>query len=233
MNGYPPSGTTSSPIPPMEKPATPMEKCLIRTAPESAATSSQQPQRHVSRIYSCSAPPIGPRPSAAAEFPHPQHQDRQPQAAISRRRLRLQRHHPHPDRKRIRHDHGRYLGPVRRRNRASTTLSSMDLSIIPTLLPGHRLWQRPGHQPSRLEDANFVTNHNKFAIWIQLTPPISPVGVIRSSRSQPKRCVERFRFDNCSFEERWRADLHRWRRPAADQFRVRELHVFQARQARA
>jgi len=39
-----------------------------------------------------------------------------------------------------------------------------------TLLAGHRIWRGVNAKHVRLEDVNFVANHNKFAIWIQSTP---------------------------------------------------------------
>ena len=53
----------------------------------------------------------------------------------------------------------------------------------------------------RLEDAHFVANHNKFAIWIQLTPAYF-TGRGYSAGARPSRgaALDDFRFVNCTFE---------------------------------
>ena len=51
----------------------------------------------------------------------------------------------------------------------------------------------------RLEDANFICNHNKFAIWIQMTPAYF-VGRGYPSRPSPNSPLDDFRFVNCTFE---------------------------------
>ncbi len=59
----------------------------------------------------------------------------------------------------------------------------------------------PAVKHLRLEDVNFIANHNKFAIWIQLTPAYfrgrgySPGA--KFSRNAP---MDDFRFVNCTFE---------------------------------
>ncbi len=53
----------------------------------------------------------------------------------------------------------------------------------------------------RLEDVHFVATHNKFAIWIQLTPAYF-TGRGYSSGARPSRgtVLDDFRFVNCTFE---------------------------------
>jgi hypothetical protein len=59
----------------------------------------------------------------------------------------------------------------------------------------------PAVKHLRLEDVNFVANHNKFAIWIQLTPAYF-TGRGYSAGSRPSRGtpLDDFRFVNCTFE---------------------------------
>jgi Pectate lyase superfamily protein len=53
----------------------------------------------------------------------------------------------------------------------------------------------------RLEDAHFIANHNKFAIWIQLTPAyFTGRGYSSGARFSPNAALDDFRFINCSFE---------------------------------
>jgi hypothetical protein len=53
----------------------------------------------------------------------------------------------------------------------------------------------------RLDDAHFVANHNKFAIWIQLTPAyFTGRGYSAGSRPSPGAALDDFRFLNCTFE---------------------------------
>ncbi|MGD0572351.1 MAG: glycosyl hydrolase family 28-related protein [Sedimentisphaerales bacterium] len=53
----------------------------------------------------------------------------------------------------------------------------------------------------RLEDAQFIANHNKFAIWIQLTPAyFTGRGYSSGARFSPNAALDDFRFINCSFE---------------------------------
>jgi hypothetical protein len=53
----------------------------------------------------------------------------------------------------------------------------------------------------RIEDAHFVANHNKFAIWIQLTPAyFTGRGYSSGSRPSKTALLDDFRFVNCSFE---------------------------------
>ena len=50
----------------------------------------------------------------------------------------------------------------------------------------------------RLEDVNFVANHNKFAIWIQSTPAyFVGRGYATGARGNP---LDDFQFVHCSFE---------------------------------
>jgi hypothetical protein len=56
----------------------------------------------------------------------------------------------------------------------------------------------PAAKHVRLEDVNFVANHNKFAIWIQSTPAyFVGRGYPTGARGNP---LDDFRFVNCSFE---------------------------------
>ncbi|MGA3182834.1 MAG: glycosyl hydrolase family 28-related protein [Verrucomicrobiota bacterium] len=56
----------------------------------------------------------------------------------------------------------------------------------------------PNAKHVRLEDVNFVANHNKFAIWIQSTPAyFVGRGYPTGARGNP---LDDFRFVNCSFE---------------------------------
>jgi Pectate lyase superfamily protein len=53
----------------------------------------------------------------------------------------------------------------------------------------------------RLEDAHFIANHNKFAIWIQLTPAyFTGRSYSPGARFSPNAALDDFRFVNCSFE---------------------------------
>ena len=53
----------------------------------------------------------------------------------------------------------------------------------------------------RIEDAHFVANHNKFAIWIQLTPAyFTGRGYSAGTRPSRNAALDDFRFVNCSFE---------------------------------
>jgi polygalacturonase len=59
----------------------------------------------------------------------------------------------------------------------------------------------PAVKRVRFEDVHFVSTHNKFAIWIQLTPAYF-TGRGYSSGSRPSRnaVLDDFRFVNCTFE---------------------------------
>jgi len=53
----------------------------------------------------------------------------------------------------------------------------------------------------RFEDVHFVTNHNKYAIWIQLTPAyFSGRGYSSGTKFSKNAVLDDFRFVNCSFE---------------------------------
>jgi len=53
----------------------------------------------------------------------------------------------------------------------------------------------------RLEDVNFVANHNKFAIWIQLTPAyFTGRGYSSGARFSRNAALDDFKFVNCTFE---------------------------------
>ena len=53
----------------------------------------------------------------------------------------------------------------------------------------------------RLEDVNFVANHNKFAIWIQSTPAyFTGRGYSAGAKPSPNAVLDDFRFVNCTFE---------------------------------
>jgi hypothetical protein len=53
----------------------------------------------------------------------------------------------------------------------------------------------------RLEDAHFVANHNKFAIWIQLTPAyFTGRGYSSGAKFSRNARLDDFRFVNCTFE---------------------------------
>ena len=53
----------------------------------------------------------------------------------------------------------------------------------------------------RFEDVNFIANHNKFAIWIQLTPAyFTGRGYSSGAKFSRKAALDDFRFVNCSFE---------------------------------
>ncbi len=53
----------------------------------------------------------------------------------------------------------------------------------------------------RLEDVHFVANHNKFAIWIQLTPAyFTGRGYSAGAKFSRNAPLDDFRFVNCTFE---------------------------------
>jgi hypothetical protein len=53
----------------------------------------------------------------------------------------------------------------------------------------------------RFEDVHFVANHNKYAVWIQLTPAyFSGRGYISGTRFSKSANLDDFRFVNCTFE---------------------------------
>jgi len=53
----------------------------------------------------------------------------------------------------------------------------------------------------RFEDVHFVANHNKYAIWIQLTPAyFTGRGYISGTRYSRSANLDDFRFVNCTFE---------------------------------
>jgi hypothetical protein len=53
----------------------------------------------------------------------------------------------------------------------------------------------------RFEDVNFIANHNKFAIWIQLTPAyFTGRGYSSGARFSRNAVLDDFRFVNCTFE---------------------------------
>ena len=53
----------------------------------------------------------------------------------------------------------------------------------------------------RLEDVNFVANHNKFAIWIQMTPAyFTGRGYAPGAKFSKNAPLDDFRFVNCTFE---------------------------------
>jgi hypothetical protein len=53
----------------------------------------------------------------------------------------------------------------------------------------------------RFEDVDFVANHNKYAIWIQLTPAyFAGRGYAAGARSGRGANLDDFRFVNCTFE---------------------------------
>ena len=53
----------------------------------------------------------------------------------------------------------------------------------------------------RFEDVHFVSTHNKFAVWIQLTPAyFTGRGYASGSRASKTAILDDFRFVNCSFE---------------------------------
>jgi hypothetical protein len=59
----------------------------------------------------------------------------------------------------------------------------------------------PPVQHLRLEDAHFVANHNKFAVWIQLTPAyFSGRGYSAGAKFSRNAVLDDFHFVNCSFE---------------------------------
>jgi hypothetical protein len=52
-----------------------------------------------------------------------------------------------------------------------------------------------------LQDVNFITNHNKFAIWIQLTPAyFTGRGYSSGARVSRNADLDDFHFLNCTFE---------------------------------
>lgn len=53
----------------------------------------------------------------------------------------------------------------------------------------------------RFEDVHFVANHNKYAIWIQLTPAyFSGRGYASGTRFSRNAVLDNFKFINCTFE---------------------------------
>ena len=53
----------------------------------------------------------------------------------------------------------------------------------------------------RFEDVHFVANHNKFAVWIQLTPVyFTGRGYSSGARFSRNAVLDDFRFVNCTFE---------------------------------
>jgi polygalacturonase len=59
----------------------------------------------------------------------------------------------------------------------------------------------PAVKHLRFEDVNFIANHNKFAIWIQLTPAyFTGRGYSSGARFSRNAAEDDFRFVNCTFE---------------------------------
>lgn len=59
----------------------------------------------------------------------------------------------------------------------------------------------PAVKHLRFEDVHFVTNHNKYAIWIQLTPAyFAGRGYSAGARPSKEAPLDDFRFVNCTFE---------------------------------
>jgi hypothetical protein len=59
----------------------------------------------------------------------------------------------------------------------------------------------PAVKHLRFEDVHFITNHNKYAIWIQLTPVyFTGRGYAAGSRPSQNAPLEDFRFVRCTFE---------------------------------
>ena len=59
----------------------------------------------------------------------------------------------------------------------------------------------PAVKHLRFEDVNFVANHNKFAIWIQLTPAyFTGRGYSSGAKFSQNAPLDDFRFVNCTFE---------------------------------
>jgi len=73
----------------------------------------------------------------------------------------------HPDRKRVCHDHGRHLA-LHGNLTDFVVKGFVNYSYTCSLALGYG--GVPTAKHVRLEDVNFVANHNKFAIWIQSTP---------------------------------------------------------------
>jgi hypothetical protein len=60
---------------------------------------------------------------------------------------------------------------------------------------------QPKAKHVRLEDVNFVANHNKFAIWIQCTPAyFTGRGYSAGAKPSSNAVLDDFRFVNCTFE---------------------------------
>ena len=59
----------------------------------------------------------------------------------------------------------------------------------------------PAVKHLRFEDVNFISNHNKFAIWIQLTPAyFKGRGYSSGAKFSRNAPMDDFRFVNCTFE---------------------------------
>jgi polygalacturonase len=59
----------------------------------------------------------------------------------------------------------------------------------------------PAVKHLRFEDVNFIANHNKFAIWIQLTPAyFKGRGYSSGAKFSRNAPMDDFRFVNCTFE---------------------------------
>ena len=59
----------------------------------------------------------------------------------------------------------------------------------------------PSVKHLRFEDVNFVANHNKFAVWIQLTPAyFTGRGYSSGAKFSRNAPLDDFRFVNCAFE---------------------------------
>jgi hypothetical protein len=59
----------------------------------------------------------------------------------------------------------------------------------------------PAVKHLRFEDVNFIANHNKFAIWIQLTPAyFTGRGYSSGAKFSRNAPMDDFRFVNCTFE---------------------------------
>ena len=59
----------------------------------------------------------------------------------------------------------------------------------------------PAVKHLRFEDVHFVSTHNKFAVWIQLSPVyFTGRGYASGSRSSRSATLDDFRFVNCTFE---------------------------------
>ena len=84
----------------------------------------------------------------------------------------------------------------------------------------------PNIQHLRFEDVHFVTNQNKFAVWIQLTPAyFTGKGYTSGQKSSEGIVLDDFKFVNTTFENDGGHIYIDGGKDAVDQLCLRELHL--------